>query len=331
MYSLIKPLLFCLNPERAHAVTLKALQFADGLGLTKFFPVAPENPCRLFGLDFPNRIGLAAGMDKNGEYVDALAALGFGFIEVGTVTPKPQAGNAKPRLFRLVKEEAIINRLGFNNKGMEYMAAQLAKCRYRGVLGINIGKNRDTPNEDAISDYLLCFRRLWPYAGYITVNVSSPNTAGLRDLQNNEALNDLLSALKNEQRTIATAHQKYVPLLVKISPDLSPDELEDVASILLKQQMDGVIATNTTLRRDGVQGSIYVNEAGGVSGRPLTSLNTDTIQQLSKFLQNKIPIIAVGGVMDKASAQEKISAGASLLQVYTGLIYRGPHLIKELL
>ena len=328
MYALIKPLLFCLDPETAHTVALKSLQLSYQLGLTHLLPKPQHQPTQLFNLTFPNNIGVAAGLDKDAEYIDALATLGFGFIEVGSVTPKPQPGNPRPRLFRLTKQEAIINRMGFNSKGLDYMTARLEKTRYKGILGINIAKNRDTPNDDAVIDYLECFRRLWKYASYVAINVSSPNTPGLRDLQQADNLRQILIALKDEQTTIAREQNKYVPLVVKISPDMSVDGLNDVAEILLEQKMDGVIATNTTLRREGVAESPYATEAGGLSGKPLRALSTETIKQLHALLQNKIPIIASGGVMDKESAQEKLNAGASLLQVYTGFIYKGPAILS---
>jgi dihydroorotate dehydrogenase len=332
MYALIRPLLFHLDPERAHAIALKSLQLSYQLGLTNFLPSAPQSrPTKLFGLTFPNIIGVAAGLDKNAEYIDALATLGFGFIEVGSVTPKPQPGNPRPRLFRLTKQEAIINRMGFNSKGLDYVTEQLEKTRYKGILGINIAKNRTTSNDDAVIDYLAGFRRLWKYASYITINISSPNTPGLRDLQQADYLKQLLSALKNEQTTIAREQKKYVPLVVKISPDMPIDGLNEVATILLEQKIDGVIATNTTLQREGVEQSPYATEVGGLSGKPLQILSTETISQLHSQLQGRIPIIASGGIMDKKSGQEKLNAGASLLQVYTGFIYKGPALIRRLI
>lgn len=329
MYSFIKNLLFCLNPEQSHAVALKSLNLLYPFGLLRLAPKIPDNPRNLMGLSFPNPIGLAAGLDKNADYVDALGALGFGFIEVGTVTPKPQIGNPKPRLFRLTKEEAIINRMGFNNKGVEHVVRQLEKTKYRGILGINIGKNKDTSLENAIDDYLIGFRQLAKYASYITINISSPNTPGLRDLQQGDALNALLRKLKEEQN-IFSRTLKYVPLVVKISPDLSDLELETIADVLLKQQIDGVIATNTTISRDGITNSTYAKETGGLSGKPLQARSIDILKKLHGLLQNKIPIIASGGVMDKESAQEKINAGAQLLQVYTGFIYSGPGIVGEL-
>jgi len=328
MYSLIKKILFLFDPETSHALALKSLQLAYKLNLIKFFSKKNSQPIQLMGLHFPNRIGLAAGLDKNADYIEALAALGFGFIEIGTVTPKPQSGNPRPRLFRLPKEEAIINRMGFNSKGADDVARKLATTTYRGILGINIGKNRDTPNEKAVDDYVFCMQTLWPFASYFTINISSPNTEGLRDLQLSAALTNLLGALKKEQANIFNRHKKYIPLTVKISPDLSSEELDTLANTLLQHKIDGVIATNTTIHRDGIEQSAYAAEIGGLSGNPLQLRSTQTINQLKIILQNKIPIIAAGGVMDKESAQEKIIAGAQLLQVYTGFIYHGPKIIE---
>lgn len=330
MYSVIKKILFQLDPETSHTFSLRSLEFIERLGLLRLLSPIPANPRSIMGLTFKNPIGLAAGLDKNADFVDALSALQFGFIEIGTVTPKAQEGNPKPRLFRLTKEEAIINRMGFNNKGVDYVAMKLKKMRYRGILGINIGKNKDTPIENALDDYLIGFRKLWSFASYITINISSPNTPGLRDLQQSDLLNHLLHALKKEQSLIFKTHQKYVPLVVKISPDLSTQELEELASIVLQQQMDGVIATNTTIDREGVLTSPYAKEVGGLSGKPLTMRSTQIIAKLHAILQNKIPIIASGGVMDIKTAQEKLAAGASLLQVYTGFIYQGPRIIRDL-
>lgn len=330
MYPLFKKIFFRIDPEKAHYIALQSLQVAYWTGLTAFFPKIPHNSRHVMGLSFPNPIGLAAGLDKNGDYIDALAALGFGFIEIGTVTPKPQAGNPRPRLFRPTEQEAIINRMGFNSKGVEHVVQRLEKTRYRGVLGINIGKNKDTPLDHAIDDYLFGFRHLWRYASYITINISSPNTSGLRDLQQGSYLQPLLATLKQEQKTLVEKEKKYVPLVVKISPDLSRKELEEIADVFLQQHIDGVIATNTTLARDGVENSPYAQEAGGLSGRPLCVRSTNIIKQLHAILQDKIPIIASGGVMDVSSAQEKIAAGAALLQIYSGFIYKGPRLIREL-
>ncbi len=312
MYKLIRPILFKLDPELTHTLALISLQFVYRMGLSRLFSQPVSTPRTVMGLNFSNPVGLAAGFDKNGDYIDALAALGFGFIEIGTITPKPQTGNPRPRLFRLIKQQAIINRMGFNNKGMDYVAAQLKKIRYKGILGINIGKNAATPNEFAIQDYLACFRTLAPYASYMTINISSPNTTGLRNLQERSALVPLLQALKQEQQQ----SEHYVPLLVKISPDLSDTELTELANVLLEQKIDGVIATNTTIAHEG--------EKGGLSGEPLRQRSTDVIKQLHAHLGEHIPIIASGGVMDSASIQEKIDAGAKLVQVYTGFIYSGP-------
>lgn len=279
-------------------------------------------PYELMGLSFKNRVGLAAGLDKNGEYIDALADLGFGFIEVGTVTPKPQSGNPKPRIFRLKKSEAIINRMGFNSKGVDYLIKQLQKTHYRGVLGINIGKNRDTPNERAVDDYLYLFHRVAPFASYVAINISSPNTPELRDLQHGDRLQNLLHTLKQEQQLFFQEQKKYVPIVVKISPDLLSEEIKKIAEIFLSEKIDGVIATNTTIERDGVDDP-QSSEIGGLSGKPLSQHSTAMIQQLSGLLNKTIPIIASGGVVTRGDVQEKINAGASLIQVYTGLIYRG--------
>jgi dihydroorotate dehydrogenase len=282
-------------------------------------------------LDFANRIGLAAGLDKNGDYIDALAALGFGFIEIGTVTPKPQSGNAKPRLFRLAPQEALINRMGFNSKGVEYVVRKLEKTAYCGVLGINIGKNKDTALENAVDDYLFGFRAFWKFASYLVINLSSPNTPGLRTLQQSDFLIHLLQRLKQEQHAIFLHQKKYVPLVVKISPDLSADELQSVAAVFLAEKIDGVIAANTTISRpDAVTNAAYAKEDGGLSGRPLCARSTHTIAQLHALLQNQIPIIASGGIMDEATAREKYQAGAALLQIYSGLIYAGPGLVRRL-
>jgi len=327
VYRFARSFLFCLEPETAHIVTLKLINYAYKIGLLKLFSKV-ISPSQVMGLQFPNNVGLAAGFDKNGEYIDALAGLGFGFIEVGTVTPKPQIGNPKPRIFRIKTAEAVINRLGFNNKGVDYLVEQVKKMRYRGILGINIGKNKDTPNEQAVDDYLYCFKRVLPYASYITINISSPNTPDLRSLQQGDLLQQLLQALKKEQQLFFQAHQQYVPLVVKIAPDLSAEELQVMAAIFLAEKIDGVIATNTTIKREGV-GNIA--EAGGLSGKPLGLDSTKIIKQLSHWLSDKIPIIGCGGIMSEEDAQQKIAAGASLVQLYTGLIYRGPSLIKSIL
>lgn len=332
MYNILKNILFKLDPETAHRLSLNALQCLHRCKLMHAFVSSKpfSKPCQVMGLSFPNPIGLAAGLDKNGEFIAALGTLGFGFIEIGTLTPKPQAGNPSPRLFRLIKEQALINRMGFNNKGIEHAVKTLEKTHYNGILGINIGKNKDTPLERAADDYMIGFRELWKFAHYMTINVSSPNTAGLRDLQQRDALTELLHLLKKEQARITKQHNKYVPLVVKISPDLSTDELAEMAEVFLQQHIDGIIATNTTLDRQHVKDSVYANEAGGLSGKPLQARSTAALQQLHTFIQGRIPLIASGGVMDIQSAQAKIDAGAKLVQVYTGLIYAGPSLLNEL-
>jgi len=330
LYPILRKLLFTLEPETAHRVTLTSLNLAYRLQLLRLLRKPAAQPCQLMGLTFPNRIGMAAGFDKNGEYIDAIAALGFGFVEVGTVTPKPQIGNPKPRLFRLPEYQAVINRLGFNNKGVDYLVSRLQKTRYQGILGVNLGKNKDTPLEKALDDYLYGFRKVWPYASYITINISSPNTPQLRILQEEAWLSPLLQALKEEQSNIAATQKKYVPLVVKISPDVSKEELQNMAQIFLEKKIDGIIATNTTIGRTGVENHRYANEAGGLSGRPLYPLATHIVRELKTLIQNRLPIIGVGGIMDAACGQEKLAAGADLLQVYTGLIYAGPSLVNEL-
>jgi len=330
MYSLLKPLLFRLDAERAHHLTLDSLQVANRLKLSVLLPKSPVcRTRRVMGLDFPNPIGLAAGLDKNGAYIDALATLGFGFIEVGTVTPRPQPGNPQPRLFRIPTAQAIINRFGFNNEGVDTLVENVKNARYRGMLGINIGKNFDTPNERAVDDYLICLRKVYAHASYVTVNISSPNTKNLRQLQEKEALENLLSALKVEQEKLAEQYGRYVPIVLKIAPDLTAEQVIEIADLLLQYRFDGVIATNTTLSREGVEGMENAEETGGLSGAPVRTKSTAVVKQLSLALKGEIPIIGVGGILTGEDAREKIDAGASLVQVYSGLIYRGPTLIKE--
>jgi dihydroorotate dehydrogenase len=281
------------------------------------------------GLAFPNRVGVAAGLDKNAEHVDGLAALGFGFIECGTVTPRPQPGNPKPRLFRVTEAEALVNRLGFNNHGIKQFLANAARARYRGILGLNIGKNFDTPNERAVDDYLTCLSAVYARASYIVVNISSPNTKGLRELQQAEALSTLLKALKAAQTKLAQEHGKYTPIAIKIAPDLEPAAISDIARLLVKFAMDGVIATNTTVARTALEGLPHADESGGLSGRPLRAQATAVVRVLAHELDAALPIIGVGGIMSGADARERIDAGASLVQIYTGLVYRGPDLVAE--
>ena len=328
-YGIAKQVLFRLSGETSHELGLDMLGAAERLGLLQHMvkPVL-DAPVSVAGIDFPNPVGLAAGLDKNADYIDAFARLGFGFIEVGTVTPRPQPGNPKPRLFRLKDQQAIINRMGFNNKGVDHLVYQVQKARFDGILGINIGKNFDTPVENATSDYLICLEKTYQYATYITVNISSPNTPGLRTLQYGDALKELLEPLKKRQAELASEFG-YKPIFVKIAPDMTSEEITMVAQTLMDCQMDGVIATNTTLSRVGVEASRFADEAGGLSGAPVEALATQTIEQLANALQGKLPIIGVGGILDGKGAASKIAAGASLVQVYSGFIYRGPELVSE--
>jgi dihydroorotate dehydrogenase len=335
LYPLFRPLLFTLDPEVAHDAALAGLDAAAAFGVTQLLaPRLPPSPVEAMGLTFPNRVGLAAGLDKNARHIDGLASFGFGFIECGTVTPRPQPGNPKPRLFRLPEAGALINRLGFNNDGVERFLANVARARFGpksgGILGLNIGKNFDTPNERVVDDYLTCLRAVYAHASYVTVNVSSPNTAGLRDLQADAALASLLAALKAEQAKLAQRHGKYTPLTVKLAPDLSPDAIRQIARVLIAQRCDGVIATNTTVERSLVAGLAHAGEAGGLSGRPLKDKATAVVRALAAELDGALPIIGVGGIFSGADAREKIAAGATLVQIYTGLIYRGPGLVAEI-
>ena len=330
LYDLARALMFRLNAETSHELALGSMNLAASLGVTRLMGAQPPSlPTKVMGIRFPNPVGLAAGLDKNGTAIDGLAAMGFGFVEVGTVTPRPQPGNPKPRLFRIPEHEAIINRMGFNNQGVDQLLKNLENSRYKGVLGINIGKNKDTPNEQAHQDYLLCMRKVYPHASYITVNVSSPNTPGLRTLQFGDSLNSLLDALKSEQAKQSSLHGRYVPVAVKIAPDMNEEELGLVATALKTYEMDGVIATNTTLSREGIGDSPLAKEAGGLSGAPLRNSSTAVIRALASHLDGALPIIGVGGITDGFDAAEKIEAGASLIQIYTGFIYRGPSLIKD--
>jgi dihydroorotate dehydrogenase len=331
IYPLVRSLLFRLDPETAHNLTLGGLNLLRKAGLLGLLGAAPVTaPRQVMGLTFPNPVGLAAGMDKDGACIDALAALGFGFIEIGTVTPRPQPGNPKPRLFRLPRANAIINRMGFNNLGVDNLLENVRRSRYRGILGINIGKNFDTPIELAAEDYLIGLRKVYPHASYVAVNISSPNTKNLRQLQQSDELASLLGKLKEEQTKLDQQYGKYVPLALKIAPDLDTEQIIAIADLLLQHEIDGVIATNTTLSRVGVEGMLHGDEAGGLSGTPVRSKATAVVKQLSMALERKIPIIGVGGIMDALDAEEKLAAGADLLQIYSGLIYRGPGLIREI-
>ena len=327
-YSLIRPFLFALDAECAHELTLNFLALGDSLGFPQRSP-ASINPVHVMGLQFPNRVGLAAGLDKNGKAVDGLSRLGFGFLEVGTVTPRPQPGNPKPRLFRLPEHQAIINRMGFNNAGVDLLCQRLAHARYRGILGINIGKNFDTPINQAVEDYRICLDKAYPLASYIAINVSSPNTKNLRQLQEASELDALLAALKSRQTALADQYGKYVPLVLKIAPDLDRGQLIDIADALRRHRIDGVIATNTTLGREGVETSPLAAETGGLSGSPLFEKSTAVIRGLALALAGELPIIAAGGITSGERARAKLEAGAALVQLYSGLIYRGPHLVAE--
>jgi dihydroorotate dehydrogenase len=328
IYRLARPLLFRLDPERAHDFALDALAAYARLGFSARSNVSAHCPRRVMGIDFPNPVGLAAGLDKNGDHIDALATLGFGFLEIGTVTPRPQSGNPRPRLFRLPRSQALINRMGFNNRGVDYLVEHVRRARYRGVLGINIGKNFDTPLERAADDYLVCLRKVYPIASYITINISSPNTADLRRLQQADALDALLAMLKAEQCAQADHHGKYVPLAVKIAPDLNDLQIMAVTAALTRHAIDGVIATNTTVTRNSVDGQRHADEMGGLSGAPLLDMALDVVRKLRSNLVAGFPIIGVGGIMSGADARAMTAAGADLIQIYTGLIYYGPALVR---
>jgi dihydroorotate dehydrogenase len=331
MYALARPWLFRLDAERAHDLSLRALDAAHRSGLAHWLGRPPEPlPTRVFGLDFPNPVGLAAGLDKNGAHVDALLSLGFGFIEIGTVTPRPQAGNPKPRMFRLPRQQAVINRLGFNNGGVDALVRNVERAeRKGGLLGINIGKNKDTPNEIAEGDYMYCLSRVYPLADYVTINISSPNTAGLRELQEEQLLRRLIGTLREEQERLGAKHGRRIPMLVKIAPDLSDADIEACARVLAELEVDGVIATNTTTSRVAVEGAHHADEAGGLSGQPLMGQSTTVLRMMRTRLPEAIPLVGVGGILSGADAVTKMAAGASLVQCYTGLVYRGPELVGE--
>ena len=326
-YTLLRPILFALDPETAHDLTLGALHLSGRI-LPTGKPIQSDN-VEVMGLRFPNRIGLAAGLDKNGEAIDGLARLGFGFIEIGTITPRAQPGNPRPRMFRLPEARAIINRMGFNNHGVDALLGHVRAAKYKGVLGINIGKNADTPIELAAQDYLACLDKVYPLASYITVNISSPNTKNLRQLQGASDLDPLLAALKTRQQALADTHGRYVPMCLKIAPDLEAEQITKIADLLRQHRFDGVIATNTTLARDKVQGHRLADQQGGLSGAPLLTASTAVVASLAKALAGEVPIIAAGGVLTGADAAAKLAAGAQLVQLYSGLIYRGPALVRE--
>lgn len=327
LYSLARPLLFSLAPERAHDLTLSMLKSVSKLGVMQ--QKVAYKPVTCMGIQFPNPVGLAAGLDKNGAYIDALAGLGFGFIEIGTITPRPQAGNPQPRLFRIPEAKAIINRMGFNNDGVDQLIENVKAAKFKGVLGINIGKNADTPVEDAVSDYLICLEKVYQYASYITVNISSPNTKNLRSLQSGDALTELLHTLKQRQLELAEEQHHYVPLVLKVAPDLSSEDIQFIASQLLEFKIDGLIVTNTTLSREGVEDLPFGDEAGGLSGAPVFEKSTQCLAAFSALLKDQIPLIGVGGILSGDQALAKQDAGASLVQIYSGLIYTGPTLVKD--
>ncbi len=328
-YSLLRPLLFSVDAETAHALTIGSLKRLSALGLLPTTKMPPCEPVNVMGIAFPNRVGLAAGLDKNGECIDAWGKLGFGFVEIGTVTPRPQPGNPKPRMFRLPKRQAIINRLGFNNYGVDALLEKVRAAKFRCVLGINIGKNFDTPIERAADDYLACLDKVYALAGYVTVNISSPNTQNLRQLQGESEVDALLGALKARQTALADKYSRYVPLVLKIAPDLDEAQIISIADALRRHRIDGVIATNTTIAREAVKGLPHAEEVGGLSGAPLFEKSTAVVRTLAKALADELPIIGVGGITDGARARAKLEAGASLVQIYSGLIYRGPELVEE--
>ena len=331
MYAILQKFLFTQDAEWSHDFTITWLKRTQHTFLNMAYKQRiADKPVECFGLHFKNPVGLAAGLDKNAECIDAFAAMGFGFIEVGTVTPKPQAGNDKPRMFRLPKGQAIINRMGFNNKGVDYLVEQVQKARYTGVLGINIGKNKTTPEDEALNDYLICLRKVYQHASYVTVNISSPNTPGLRNLQYGDALTQLLGGLKAEQIKLKAQHNKHVPILIKIAPDLQDSELSSMVDSFLSVGIDGVIATNTTLDREAVKGQQYAEEAGGLSGSVLTDKSQRIVTSLCSQLAGQAPVIGVGGIDSVSAAKARIDAGSPLIQVYSALIYQGPKLIKEI-
>jgi dihydroorotate dehydrogenase len=330
MYTLLRPLLFALDAESAHHLTLESLQLAVRTGIIgACVPHTAAAPRTVMGIEFPNPVGLAAGLDKNGEYIDALAALGFGFLEIGTVTPRPQPGNPRPRMFRLPAARAVINRMGFNNHGVDALVANVQRARFRGVLGINIGKNFDTPLERAADDYLDCLRKVHAHASYVTVNISSPNTKNLRQLQQTDELGQLLAALQDERARLADRDGRRVPLALKIAPDLEPAQIAVIAGLLVSHEIDAVIATNTTVARDAVAHLPHGTEAGGLSGAPLTAQAQSVATQLAAALAGAVPVIGVGGIMNGTDATARVAAGASLVQLYTGLVYAGPALVGE--
>jgi dihydroorotate dehydrogenase len=326
MYSIVRPLLFRMNAEKAHSLSLSALHYLP----SSLFKKPKTNPVHAMGLEFPHPVGLAAGLDKNGEYLDGLAKLGFSFIELGTVTPMPQVGNPEPRLFRLPQAKALINRMGFNNQGVDNLVRYVSKANYNGILGINIGKNKDTPLEQAAGDYLYCLEKIYAHASYVTINISSPNTPDLRQLQQKKYFSDLLSQLQAKQIKLADKFQRHVPLVVKVSPDEEIETLKEMTDLILNYGIEGVIATNTTCSREAVSGVPNSEQSGGLSGKPLYIPSLNCLRLLKQYLGDAVTLIGVGGIDSAQDVSEKLKAGASLVQVYSGLIYKGPNLVYEL-
>jgi dihydroorotate dehydrogenase len=332
LYRMLRNLMFRLDAEKSHHLGLTGLSLMEMSGVSSLlYRKVAAKPVRVMGLEFPNAVGLAAGLDKNGDYIEAMSALGFGFVEVGTVTPRPQPGNPKPRLFRIPEAEGIINRMGFNNLGVDHLLEQVKAADCKSLIGINIGKNFDTPVEKAVDDYLIGLKKVYAHADYITINISSPNTPGLRNLQFGESLDELLSALKQAQAELAQTHGRYVPMAVKVAPDLSAEEVKQLAEAFAKHQIDAVIATNTTMSRDEVSGLKIADEAGGLSGAPVFEKSTEVVRLFRAALPQDLPIIAAGGIMSAEDALAKLDAGAALVQIYSGLIYRGPSLVREVI
>ncbi len=331
LYSLVRKALFAVDPETAHEMTLEALRLGRWSGATRLLCKSRHQPVQCMGLEFPNPVGVAPGLDKNADCFEALGDLGFGFVEVGTVTPRPQPGNPKPRVFRLTEAQAMINRLGFNNKGVDHLVSRVRNHRFRGVLGINIGKNFDTPNENAADDYLHCLEKVYPYADYVTVNISSPNTKNLRELQGEDELDALLGALAARREELANEHDRLAPMALKVAPDLEEGAIPVIAEVVARHGMDAVIATNTTIDRDTVAGMEHADEAGGLSGAPLKEKADRTLAALREALPEDIAMIGVGGITRGQDAVDKLKLGADLVQFYTGMVYRGPELVSECL
>ncbi|MGC1182674.1 quinone-dependent dihydroorotate dehydrogenase [Legionella sp.] len=327
MYSILRPLLFFMDPERAHSLSLSALHYMP-ITRNKSIDAKPINS---MGLQFPHAVGLAAGFDKNGEYLDSLSKLGFSFIELGTVTPRAQLGNPKPRLFRLPEAQAIINRMGFNNQGVDILVNRIIQANYKGILGVNIGKNKDTSLNRAVDDYLYCLKKVYAHASYVTINISSPNTPDLRQLQQGAYFANLLSQLRAEQMKLADEFQRHVPLVVKVSPDEDNETLKQMTEVILQHRVEGIIASNTTCSREGIKNLPHAEEIGGLSGKPLQELSLQCLSLLKQYVGDAVTLIGVGGIDSCQTAQEKLDAGASLLQVYSGLIYQGPGLVHQLL